>query len=251
MYVCVYIYIYTYIYIYIYIHTYIHTYTHIYSGCPVRFGRFGITLVLLCFPLSVLPFYPTNRFSSSVFRFAGRAKIMQPADCKHRLDKYRTTVMLQPLYRHVPVVCWTEIRGLSNVAGNYQHLREHFYQPRIFRFAGHDESRATRCRGRRWCRRARPAARPRSIQTSYVYIYIYIYTYIHIHTHTYTYNFTTHLYWQLKQHQICLPKHKQHIRPDTFKFGKTAVDPQAENPDFRGHGHFSYYVRPFKPNSFV
>ena len=48
-------------------------------GCPVRFGRFpfcrfGITLVKLWFPLSVLPLLPTRRFSDYVFRFAGCAK---------------------------------------------------------------------------------------------------------------------------------------------------------------------------------
>ena len=50
------------------------------SGFAVLpFCRFGITLILLCFPLSVLPFLPTHGFSNYVFRFAGRAKVLKHA----------------------------------------------------------------------------------------------------------------------------------------------------------------------------
>ena len=43
------------------------------------FRRFGTKLVLLRFPLFVLPFSPTPHFVNSVFRFGDRAKIWTPA----------------------------------------------------------------------------------------------------------------------------------------------------------------------------
>ena len=97
---CVYIYIYThmYIYIYTYIHIYIYTYIHIYiyiyiymcihiyiyiytykraynEGAPNRGARkipMGVTLVLLCFPLSVRPFWSRHRFEHHITRFNKR-----------------------------------------------------------------------------------------------------------------------------------------------------------------------------------